>query len=140
MSVKSIMVVEDENIIALDIKNRLRRLGYNIIAVVPNGEEAIRVAEELKPDLVLMDILLRGNMNGVEAARRITEDTDIPVIFLSSFSDEDTLRQADQVSHYGYLIKPFNEKELIIKIDKIVLKQKTIAGSGLLQDYSTSHP
>jgi CheY-like chemotaxis protein len=139
MSVKSIMVVEDENIIALDIKNRLRLLGYNITAVVSNGEEAIRIAHELKPDLVLMDIVLRGTLDGVETAEKIIQDTNIPIIFLSSFSDEDTLRKAGQISHYGYLIKPFNESELKIKIDEIEIESKIITDSGLLQEYSTNH-
>jgi CheY-like chemotaxis protein len=121
MSVKSIMVVEDENIIALDIKNRLRRLGYNIVAVVPSGEEAIRVIGETKPDLVLMDIVLRGSLDGVQTAEEISRETDIPIIFLSSFSDKDTLEKAGMVSHHGYLIKPFNERELMNKIDSISL-------------------
>jgi CheY-like chemotaxis protein len=119
MSVKSIMVVEDENIIALDIKNRLKKLGYNITSVVPSGEEAVRLAGKEKPDLVLMDIVLRGNLDGVKAAQLISKQTRIPIIFLSSFSDEDTLRQAYQVSHHGYLIKPFSERELKSKIDQI---------------------
>jgi CheY-like chemotaxis protein len=113
------MVVEDENIIALDIKNRLKKLGYDISAVVPSGEEAIRIAGKLKPDLVLMDIVLRGSLDGVQTAERISEETNIPIIFLSSFSDEDTMKQAQKVTHHGYLIKPFNEKELQCHIDKL---------------------
>jgi CheY-like chemotaxis protein len=139
MSVKSIMVVEDENIIALDIKNRLGRLGYNIVAVVPSGEEAVKIAGKIKPDLVLMDIVLRGSMNGVETAERIVEETNIPIIFLSSFSDKDTLSKADKVTHYGYLIKPFNERELINKIDLISANGIISLDSNPLPEYSTSH-
>jgi CheY-like chemotaxis protein len=138
MSVKSIMVVEDENIIALDIKNRLKNLGFNIIAVVPTGEEAIHLASERKPDLILMDIVLRGNLDGVETAEQISKKTHIPIIFLSSFSDEDTLRKARKVSGYGYLIKPFNEKELKTQIDKINLKQ-LIFDQDPVPGYSTNH-
>lgn len=139
MSVKSIMVVEDENIIALDIKNRLGRLGYNIVAVVPSGEEAVKVAGKIKPDLVLMDIVLRGSMNGVETAERIVEETNIPIIFLSSFSDKDTLSKADKVTHYGYLIKPFNERELKNKIDLISANELISLDSNPLPEYSTNH-
>jgi CheY-like chemotaxis protein len=119
MSVKNILVVEDENIIALDIKNRLKRLGFNIKAVVPSGEEAIRLASSMKPDLVLMDIVLRGNIDGVEAAEIISKENNIPIVFLSSFSDKDTIKQAFRISPHGYLIKPFNEEELKSVIDKI---------------------
>lgn len=120
MSIKNIMVVEDENIIALDIKNRLKKLGYNIKAVVPSGEEAIKLAGIMKPDLVLMDIILRGNLDGVKTAEIITRENHIPIIFLTSFSDHDTLQQANKISHSGYLIKPFNERELKLKIDEII--------------------
>ena len=130
MFVESIMVVEDENIIALDIKNRLKKLGFKIPAVVASGEDAIRLAGEIKPDLVLMDILLKGKLDGVEAARAIRTKNDIPVIFLSSFSDESTCREANQASPYGYLIKPFNEKELKAKIDNISRRQSTVLQPG----------
>ncbi|MFO7448411.1 MAG: response regulator [Ignavibacteriaceae bacterium] len=117
MNIKKILVVEDENIIALDIKSRLKNLGYYVAAVVPSGEEAIKVIEEVNPDLVLMDIALRGKINGLQAAESITRNYNIPVIFVTSFSDDNTLKLAHEVSPYGYLIKPFNEKELKIKID-----------------------
>ena len=118
MEIKKIMVVEDENIIALDIKNRLKSLGYNVAAVVPSGEEAIRIIKEVNPDLVLMDIVLRGDIDGVQAAESISRDYNIPVIFLTSYSDESTLKLAHRISPYGYLIKPFNENELKVKIEK----------------------
>lgn len=120
VDIKSIMIVEDENIIALDIKNRLRALGYFIPAVVPSGEEAVVEAEKVKPDLVLMDIMLRGKMDGITAAKSILEDNNIPVIFLTSFSDEKTLRLAHEASPYGYLIKPLNEKELKQKLEMVL--------------------
>jgi len=117
--VNKIMVVEDESIIALDIKSRLKRLGYNIPAVVSSGEEAIKLAGEIRPDLVLMDILLKGSLNGIEAAKIINSEICIPVIFLSSFSDNKTMEEARSASPYGYLIKPFNEIELKKKIDNL---------------------
>lgn len=117
MTIKKIMVVEDENIIALDIKNRLESLGYFVSAVVPSGEEAIRIVTEVKPDLVLMDIVLRGDIDGMQAAETIYRKFNIPVIFLTSYSDESTLQLAQKTSPYGILIKPFNENELKVKID-----------------------
>ena len=122
MSVKSILVVEDESIIALDLKNRLKKLGFKISAVVSTGKEAIRLAGKFKPDLVLMDILLKGELDGVEAARIIMMENSIPVIFLSSFSDEITLQEANKVSPYGYLVKPFSETELKSKIEDLPLQ------------------
>lgn len=119
MPVNKIIVVEDESIIALDIKSRLKRLGYNIPAVASTGEEAVKLAEEIRPDLVLMDILLKGNLNGIEAAKIISNEICIPVIFLSSFSDNNTVEEARRASPYGYLIKPFNENELKKKIDNL---------------------
>ncbi|HZW38065.1 MAG TPA: response regulator [Ignavibacteriaceae bacterium] len=121
MKIKNIMVVEDENIIAMDIKFRLKSLGYNIPAVVPSGEEAIETAGRLKPDLILMDILLRGEMDGVEAAEYILKENHIPVIFLTSFSDAQTLKLAHDASPFGYLIKPLNEDELKSKLDAMKL-------------------
>ncbi len=122
MSIKSILIVEDESIIALDIQTRLIKLGYAISGIASTGEDAIRIADKFKPDLVLMDILLKGDLDGVEAARIIRMENSIPVIFLSSFSDEITFREAAMVSPHGYLIKPFSETELKTKIDELPLQ------------------
>jgi len=107
-----ILVVEDESIVALDIQNRLKTFGYEVIDVIPSGEQAVELAEESRPDLVLMDINLQGGMDGIEAAEQIREAHDIPVVYLTAYGDENTLARA-KVSHpYGYILKPFNEREL----------------------------
>jgi CheY-like chemotaxis protein len=113
------MVVEDETIIALDIKNRLESIGYKVGALVPSGEEALRIINEIKPDLVLMDIVLRGDLDGMQTAEIITKEYQIPVVFLTSYSDEKTLQLAHKISPYGYLVKPFNENDLKIKLDLV---------------------
>ncbi|MFQ5616738.1 MAG: response regulator, partial [Anaerolineales bacterium] len=99
-----ILVVEDENIVAMDIQNRLRRLGYAVPAVVSSGEEAIDKAAETHPDLVLMDIKLKGEMDGVAAAEQIRARFGIPAIYLTANADEATLQRAKITQPYGYLL------------------------------------
>ena len=107
-----ILIVEDEAITAMDLQNSLKRLGYDAPAIVPSGERAIKKAEELKPDLVLMDIELQGAMDGIEAAGMIRNLQDIPVVFLTAYADETRIESAKLTDPYGYIIKPFKEKEL----------------------------
>jgi PAS domain S-box-containing protein len=107
-----IMVVEDEGIVAADIQDRLRALGYGVAAVVESGAEAERTAGSSRPDLVLMDIFLKGDIDGVEAAERIRTHWDIPVVFLTAHADETTLQRAKITAPFGYILKPFNDREL----------------------------
>lgn len=107
-----ILVVEDENIIAADIQCNLLKMGYEVLSPVASGEEAIEKAEKFLPDLVLMDIVLRGEKDGIETARLIRDRYGIPVVFLTSFSDEDTLNRAQDTHPSAYLVKPFENKEL----------------------------
>ena len=113
----SILIVEDEGVIALDIRATLGRLGYTVPAAVATGSEAIARVEELRPDLVLMDIHLRGEMDGVEAARAIRDRFGVPVIYLTAFADPATLQRARITEPFGYLLKPFEERELHIVIE-----------------------
>jgi PAS domain S-box-containing protein len=113
----SILIVEDEGVIALDIRATLGRLGYTVAAVAATGSEAITRVEELRPDLVLMDIHLRGEMDGVEAARAIRDRFGVPVIYLTAFADAATLQRARITEPFGYLLKPFEERELHIVIE-----------------------
>jgi len=111
-----ILIVEDEGIVALDLQNRLRRLGYAVPEFVATGEEAVARAAEILPDLILMDIKLKGEMDGIEAAKRIKEKFDIPIIYLTAFADEATLQRAELTEPFGYLLKPFEERELLVSI------------------------
>ncbi len=119
-----ILVVEDENIVAKDIQNTLKALGYTVTAVVASGEEAIQKAGETQPDLVLMDIMLKGYQDGVEAARQIFARFNIPVVYLTAYTDETTLQRAKVTEPYGYILKPFEERELHIAIEMAIYKHK----------------
>ncbi len=107
-----ILLVEDESLVVKDIQGSLRNLGYDVLAAVVSGEEAIKKAEENKPSLVLMDIVLKGEMDGIEAANEIRSRFDIPVVYLTAYSDEKTLERAKITEPFGYIVKPYQEKEL----------------------------
>ncbi|GAB4545090.1 MAG: hypothetical protein Kow0063_39000 [Anaerolineae bacterium] len=117
-------MVEDESIVALDIQNLLRNLGYDVVAIVSSGEEAVTSAAEMTPDLVLMDIRLKGALDGVEAAEQIRSRLDIPIIYLTAYADEATLQRAKVTEPFGYLVKPFEEKELQIAIEMALYKHQ----------------
>ena len=124
MSNSRILVVEDEGIIAKDIKNILSFLGYSVIGIASSGEEAIEKAMEMHPDLVLMDIVLEGDMDGVKAAEHIRDRFDIPVVYLTAYSDDTTLQRAKITEPYGYILKPFQERELYTTIEMALYKHK----------------
>jgi diguanylate cyclase (GGDEF)-like protein/PAS domain S-box-containing protein len=117
---KKILVVEDERIIANDIKRSLKELGYSVASVAASGEEAIKQAAEKAPDLVLMDIMLKGNVDGIKAAAHIRENFNIPVVYLTSHSDESTLKRAKETGPFGYLLKPYEDRELRTTIEMAI--------------------
>ena len=117
-----IMLVEDENIIAMDIRQRLETLGYQVVAQFGSGTDAICALADLRPDLILMDIGLKGSMDGIQTAEQIRIQFDLPVIFLTSFSDQATLERASQSEPYGYIVKPFEEHELAIAVEMALYK------------------
>lgn len=106
----------------MELKDRLRGLGYGVCAMTPSGEDAIIKASDLRPDLVLMDIRLRGELDGVEAASQIRERFDIPVVYLTAYADKDTLQRAKITEPYGYILKPFEERELHTAIEMALYK------------------
>jgi PAS domain S-box-containing protein len=122
MSTPSILVVEDEQIVARDILARLERQGYAVTAVVASGEEAVASVAVVRPDLVLMDIMLQGEMDGIAAAEKIREHYEIPVVYLTAYADERTLQRAKISEPFGYLLKPFEERELHITIQMALYK------------------
>ncbi|MFN8713008.1 MAG: response regulator [Bacteroidota bacterium] len=124
MSKTNILIVEDESIVAKDIQMSLRKLGYNVVAICSNGEDAIRTVEEQTPDLVLMDIMLKGNMSGIEAAEQVRERFSIPIIYLTAYADESTLSKAKITEPYGYIIKPFKEIDLRTSIEMALYKHQ----------------
>lgn len=112
MNTASILIVEDERIIALDLKYRLEVLGYSVAAVVASGEAAICKAGELQPEIVLMDIHLDGSMDGIEAAQTICEQSRIPVVFVTAFAEDETLKRARNCLPFGYIVKPIEMRGL----------------------------
>ncbi len=127
MSETRILVVEDERIVALDLQDRLKTLGYSVPATVARGEDAIQKAMELRPDLVLMDIQLKGDMDGIEAASRIQSHLDVPVIYLTAHADQGTVDRARVTAPYGYVLKPFEDRELQTAIDMALYRHGTDA-------------
>jgi len=119
-----IVVVEDEAIVAMDIAATLRRFGYEVVAVIDSGAAAIDTVATATPDLVLMDIRLSGPMDGIEAAARIRERFDIPVVFLTAHADEATVGRSAAAAAYGYVLKPFDEGELHRAIDLALTRHR----------------
>ena len=107
-----IMVVEADAIIGMDIEHRVRRLGYEVTGVADNAEEAIELAADSKPDIALMDIRLRGDIDGIDTARMLKEQFALPVIFITAYSDLKMRSRALDLNPAGYIVKPMREVEL----------------------------
>jgi signal transduction histidine kinase len=112
-----ILVVEDENIVALDIKNRIQSMGYDIAGTESRGDDAVKFVSEHNVDLVLMDIKLQGNMDGIETAREIRKIKDIPIVYLTAYSDKRSIEHALETGPYGYILKPYEDRELAVAIE-----------------------
>ena len=122
MAKSRILVVEDEAIVAMGIKQKLEELDYEVVDIVFTGEDAVETALREEPDLILMDIVLKGSMDGIEAAGRIRNRLDIPVIYLTAYSDEEVLERARITEPYGYIIKPFKKSELNANLEMALYK------------------
>lgn len=120
----NILVTEDESIVRKDIERSLKKLGYNVVGSADTGEKAIELAIGLKPDIALMDIMLKGEMTGIEAAAKIKEQIDIPIIFLTAYADEGTLAKAKITEPHGYILKPFKEIDIHTSIEMAIHKHK----------------
>ena len=120
----NIFIVEDESIVAKDIQNNLIKLGYNVLGIANNGKDAIEQIKETNPDVVLMDIMIKGDLTGIEVAEQIRKDISVPVIFLTAYADESTLSRAKVTEPYGYILKPFKEIDLHSTIEMAVYKHQ----------------
>lgn len=118
----NIIVTEDESIVRKDIERSLKKLGYNVVGTADTGEKAIELARNLKPDLALMDIMLKGKMTGIEAASEIKRESDIPIIFLTAYADESTLMKAKVTEPHGYILKPFKDIDIHTSIEMAIHK------------------
>ncbi len=124
MSKVKILIVEDDNLISWEIKDRLENLGYEVPAVFISGDDTLSALELIKPDLILMDIRIEGMMDGIETAQRIRERYEIPIIYLTAHSDKSTLERAKITEPYAYLLKPFHERDLHTSIEMTLYKHK----------------
>ncbi len=124
MTSVKILVVEDEVIVARDIADMLKSQGYDVPAIALSGEQAIQKTEQIQPDLVLMDIVLKGDVDGIEAAEQIRRRFDIPVIYLTAYTDAQTVKRAKITEPFGYITKPFDKRELYTNIEMALYKHK----------------
>jgi PAS domain S-box-containing protein len=122
MQGRSVLIVEDEQIVATELREILTSLGYPIVAAASTGAEALAKTEETQPDLILMDIRIKGKMDGIETASKIKDRWDIPIIYLTAHADRETLRRAKVTEPMGYVLKPFSERELQIAIEMAIYK------------------
>jgi CheY-like chemotaxis protein len=120
-----ILVVEDEAVIALDLKRRLEKLGYEVCGCADTGAEAIAIAVETEPNLILMDIIIEGSMDGVDAAAELVRHRDIPIVFLTAHTDAATIMRVKRIRPFGYLVKPFQERELDTTIQLARYRHRT---------------
>jgi DNA-binding LytR/AlgR family response regulator len=118
----NVLIVEDENIVAKDIQFSLKKLGYNVLGIEKTGEGAIKSATQKKPDIIIMDIMLKGEITGIEASEKIREENNIPIIFLTAYADESTLSRAKITEPYAYIIKPYKEIDLHTSIEMALYK------------------
>jgi AmiR/NasT family two-component response regulator len=122
MANERIMIVEDESIVAMGIKHKLEDLGYRIVGIEATGEGAVETALKAEPDLILMDIVLKGDLDGIEAAQMIHGHLDTPIIYITAYSDEEVLRRARITEPYGYILKPFKKSEVNANIQMAIYK------------------
>lgn len=130
-----ILVVEDESIVAKDIQQSLKKLGYEVLGVCATGEDAMEKAEQTKPSLILMDIMLKGDVSGIEAADYVRQKLNIPVVFLTAYADSSTLSKAKITEPYGYIIKPFKEIDLQTNIEIALYKHEKASEAKRERDF-----
>lgn len=131
----NVLVVEDESIVSKDIQHSLKKLGYVVVGAAASGDKALELVKSENPDIVLLDIMLKGEMNGIEVAEIVKKEYNIPVIFLTAYADESTLSKAKVTEPYGYIIKPFKEIDLHTSIEMALYKHKKARELEKERDY-----
>ncbi len=119
-----IMVVDDEVVITTQLEELLTSMGYEVVGTPSSGEEAVEMARRLRPDLILMDIVMPGKLDGIDAAKTIKAELDIPTIFLTGYADDKFVRRAKNVEPFGYIVKPFQDAELRATIEIALYKKE----------------
>ena len=132
-----LLIVEDEAIIGLQLEETLESMGFEVVGRAMSGKEAVSMAKKFKPDLILMDIVMPGGMNGIQAAKKIQAKSDIPIIFITGHADEKWLEQAKSIKPLGYILKPFHDHQVRamveIALQRIELEQKLIKSEEALR-------
>ena len=124
MAGTNVLVVEDEKIVSKDIQFSLKKLGYNVVGTADTGESAVEIALETKPDIILMDIKLKGDMTGIEAAASIRNQYNVPIVYLTANTDQGTIQEAKETEPHGYIIKPFKEVDIHTTIEMAIYKHR----------------
>lgn len=124
MQAASILIVEDEAIIALEVESNLKEMGYRSLGIVDSGQMAIEMAEKKKPDLILMDIRIKGDMDGIDTAEIIRNQWGIPVVFTTAYLDQERIDRAKITMPFGYLLKPIRERDLKVAVDMALYASK----------------
>ena len=124
-TLRTIIIVEDEAIVADDLAQKVSALGYRVLATACTGEEALQLAETHRPDLVMLDLTLAGTLDGVETAKQLNALHQIPVVYVTAHSDRETVQRANLAGHFGYVLKPFSERDLAIQLDIAIYKSQT---------------
>jgi len=119
-----ILIVEDENLVARDIANMALTQGYDVCGLASDGDQALEMAAELEPDIILMDVIIKGSIDGISVAKKIWDTYRIPIIYVTSYADEQTLKRAKITEAFGYILKPFDERELRIAIEMAYFKSR----------------
>jgi FOG: CheY-like receiver len=120
-----ILIVEDESILALGLKKKLENLGYSVTDIAASGNETLNKVNANKPDLILMDIVIKGDIDGIETAAELNKTESIPVIYLTAYADDEILKRAATTEPYGYILKPYKEKELKANIEMAIYRKKS---------------
>ncbi len=123
-----VLIVEDEAIVSMDLRYKLETLGYSVPAEISSGEQGVDAASQLHPDVVLMDIRLSGEMDGIDAAARIRDQFDVPVVYLTAYADGATLDRAKLTEPFGYLLKPVDPRELQTVVEAAIYKHQIECG------------
>ena len=129
MATAKIFIVEDEFIIAKGLARKLKSLDYEVVGMAASGNEALENIKETSPDLVLMDIAIEGEIDGIETATKLHQEFNIPVIYLTAYGDDKTLERAEQSGCYGYILKPFKHKEVHAAIRMALKKHQSLQSS-----------
>jgi PAS domain S-box-containing protein len=134
MQQKKILIVEDEGVVALSLQSILTKLGYTIIGNAITGDEAITLARERQPDVILMDIHIKGSLDGIQTTEKINEFSDVPVIYLTAYADDETVSRAIKTRSHSYLVKPVNQRELYSNIEFAIYKRRLKDRAGTSQE------